>query len=58
MDISWQQYDEMVHELDRKIRSAISSRPIGLIGIPRGGLLVALHLTYLDSGYEDRKSVV
>jgi len=52
MDITWERYQSMVEEMDGRIRSVLRSGPISLVGIPRGGLVVALHLTYLDSRYE------
>ena len=51
MNITWEKYHELVKELDRKIHTLIPSGPIPIIGIPRGGLLVALHLSYLDPRY-------
>ena len=52
MEITWQQYHGYVEELDDQITSLIPVGSIGLVGIPRGGLMLALHLTYLDSRYE------
>ena len=52
MEISWEQYHGMIEELDSRIHSAVPSGPINLVGIPRGGLVIALYLTYLDSRYE------
>jgi hypoxanthine phosphoribosyltransferase len=44
----------MLKELDLKIQALYPKEieTINLIGIPRGGLLVALHLSYLSERYE------
>lgn len=54
INITWQQYQGMIIELDKKIQERMKhvDGSIHLIGIPRGGLLVALHLSYLNSKYE------
>jgi hypoxanthine phosphoribosyltransferase len=54
INISWLQYEQMIKELDKKIQIKMAhvEGSINLIGIPRGGLLVALHLTYLNPKYE------
>lgn len=51
--IRWSGYQDMVVDLDRGIRSRFpDDGEIFLVGIPRGGLLLALHLTYLSKRYE------
>lgn len=52
--ITWPKYHKMAVALDKKIQSQFPSDTgiIYLIGIPRGGMLVALHLTYLSTKYE------
>lgn len=56
LKITWAEYDKMIQVLDEKIQAVFMPevRPIHLIGIPRGGLLVALHLTYLNDRYAIR----
>jgi hypoxanthine phosphoribosyltransferase len=53
LKITWAEYDKMIQVLDEKIQAVFMPEvwPIHLIGIPRGGLLVALHLTYLNDRY-------
>lgn len=48
--IAWDDYHDMVRVLGNKIRSKIKPGEDGkihIIGLPRGGTLVALHLTYM-----------
>lgn len=53
LNITWAEYDKMIRVLDEKIQASFMREvaTIHLIGIPRGGLLVALHLTYLSERY-------
>lgn len=53
INISWLEYEQMLKELDEKIQALYPKEveKINLIGIPRGGLLVALHLSYLSERY-------
>ena len=54
LKISWDDYHGMLKVLDVKIQQAahpsVDNR-IHLVGIPRGGTLVALHLSYLNPAY-------
>jgi len=51
--ITWKDYDAMIQILDARIQARFMTEVsrIHLVGIPRGGLLVALHLTYLSDRY-------
>jgi hypoxanthine phosphoribosyltransferase len=51
-EISWQQYNAMVVALDRKLQDRQPEGPLNIFGIPRGGALVALLLSYLDQRYK------
>ena len=51
--MQWSEYQDRVADLDREIRWRFpGDASIHLIGIPRGGLLVALHLTYMSKRYD------
>jgi len=49
--ISWQEYHGMVVELDDRLQALHPKGSIYLHGIPRGGQLVALLLSYLSDRY-------
>jgi hypoxanthine phosphoribosyltransferase len=53
-DISWEEYMASLHVLDTLIMKEYAlegTEHILLLGLPRGGLLVALHLSYINEIY-------
>lgn len=53
-DIGWEDYMESLYVLDTLIQDKFSLQDrehILLLGLPRGGLLVALHLSYINEKY-------
>jgi len=50
--IDWTTYHSMIQELDKKILDLFEGdKPIHIAGIPRGGSVAALHLSYLHNKY-------
>ena len=52
LQIAWDDYHNMVHVLNDKIAKTITPSEVDgkihLVGLPRGGTLIALHLTYIN----------
>ena len=55
LTIEWDDYHLMLRTLDRSIMSRFKNvsenKKIHLLAVPRGGTLIALHLTYLNPRY-------
>lgn len=54
LKIDWDDYHSMLRVLSTKIRENIlpgQDGKIHLVGLPRGGTLIALHLSYLFEGF-------
>ena len=51
-NISWSEYDNLVNILSSKILDAFpGNEPISIVGIPRGGVLLAILLSYKNKRF-------